>query len=181
MSLQNMTEEDRKLLSKVLSKPLQFPENFKGWLSDYIATNIPKLPISHIYGFKLEGVRIAPTITTFESTSSATFGNLATVGPQLTGVADGLYLVFYGAKTFTTDFALGTFSRMGIEVNGAAITSDNRIEQPQRGGIGESMSFMVRASNDHNNTFIAKYASDTAGEQVSFEKRWLVLFKVTDS
>ncbi len=178
MALQDMTEEDRELLIKLLKNPLQFPEKFTGWLSNYIATNIPKIPISHIYGFKVEGVRVAPTITTSESTASTTFTNLTTVGPQLNGVADGLYIVFYGAKCMNGGFA--TSILMGVEVNGAAISSDNRIEAPQP-GIAESMSFMVRVSNDDNNTFVAKYATASAANPASFEKRWLVLLKVTEA
>lgn len=43
--------EERKFLGRMLSYPEDIPPKFKEWMSDYLAVNIPQIPISQISGF----------------------------------------------------------------------------------------------------------------------------------
>jgi hypothetical protein len=168
----DMSPEDRELLKKLLANPLMFPDKFKSWLADYIGTNVPKMPIRHVYGFQVETVRVAPTIVTAQACTSTSYGDLATVGPSLTGLANGLYLVVYGA---TANGAID--SRQGVSINGAAVNTDEELTHSFFfGGGALATSFMTRMTSDHNNSLVTKYRIDSAGS-VNFEKRWLVAFK----
>lgn len=100
-----------------LGHPLEFPPEFKQWLADYVALQTPPLPISQVFGFQLQRARTA-TVDTSETTTSTSYTNLATTGPTLSGLANGWYLLVFGADASGTTASAAP--RMSPEINGVA-------------------------------------------------------------
>lgn len=169
-----LTEQERDQLTEILGKPIFFPEEFKGWLSDYIATNMPKLPISQVFGFKLENANVATPIAAQQSTTSTSYTDLATVGPELTGLSDGFYIVLFGA--FCDTAASSTTSFMSPSFNGATALDADSASGPGTGP--QSRALMTELRNNHVNTIRMKYKRST-GTTGDWEKRWLVALRVT--
>jgi hypothetical protein len=169
-----LTEEERGIVNKILGKPLFYPEAFKGWLADYVATNIPKLPISQVFGFKLEGAHVAPEIFAQQSTSSTVYTDLTTVGPELTQLSDGFYLVLFGA--FCDTGSSSTTSSMSPSWNGSTAVDADRASGPGVGPQGRALVKELR--NNHVNSIQIKYKRSTATTG-DWEKRWLVAMRVT--
>jgi len=47
-----LTEEDRALLNKLLGNPREYPAAMKEWLPDWLALNLPNMPISQFIGYQ---------------------------------------------------------------------------------------------------------------------------------
>ncbi len=105
-----------------LGHPLEFPAEFKQWLTDYVATQTPKFPISQVFGYQLQRVRTA-TVDASETRATNSYGDLATVGPTLSNLANGWYILVFGADTASSATAGGT--KMSPQINGVAAVDDN--------------------------------------------------------
>lgn len=173
--MEGMSEKDLELLKKLLSHPLHFPDEFKDWLGDFVAQTIPKLPISHVYGFKLEWAKVATTVSTQQSPSTPNvYVDLATVGPELEGVSDGFYIVGFGA--FTEEDGSGIENWMAPSFNGAE-PSDDDAAHAAFGTRPVSRVVLTDLRNDNNNTITMQYKAD--GTAISWENRWMIAMKVT--
>ena len=160
--------------TRYLQNPIQFPDEFKSWVSDWFATNISKIPISQIYGFKLQSVKTATEITATETTASTTYVNLTTVGPTLENIPNGFYVALWGFQAQAT--ISNTISRfMGLSVDGAAVASG--FDADVQVGAGGRVALLDLSLGNGKHTILAKYkvASNTLG----FENRWLHLLKVS--
>ena len=164
---------DEKDFTRYLQNPLQFPDEFKSWVSDWFATNISKIPISQIYGFKVHSIKTAAEITTSQSTASTTYVDLATVGPTLENIPNGFYVAIWGFQA--TNAVSNTISRfMGLSVNGAAVASG--FDADVQVGAGGRVALLDLSLGDGSHTVLAKYK--VASSTLSFENRWLHLLKV---
>jgi hypothetical protein len=124
---------------------------------------------------------VAPSINTAEGTSSTSYTDLATVGPVLTGLADGTYVVLFGCTVFGggtggTDFG----AHMGIQVNSTVATDAQSVEVGTNDtGIQVSGSIAVSvALANGTNTITAKYRSAEDDDFPLFSNRWLIALKV---
>lgn len=169
-----LDESERAILEKILAKPLEFPEEFKGWLGDYIATNIPKLPISQVFGFKLEYANVATPVATQQRTASTTYVDLGTVGPELTQLANGYYLVLFGA--FCDTAASSTTSFCAPSWNGGTPVDADAASGPGTGP--QSRALIKELRNKDVNSIKIQYRRSTATDG-DWELRWLVALKVT--
>jgi hypothetical protein len=175
---QDLNPEDRDRVNKFLSNPLDFPPEFKKWLLDYLAQNIPPVPVSQLLGFVQTRAHVADPVPDFNETSSSVYTDLAIVGPSLAGLADGTYLVFHGCEFASFD---GFEARgwMALSVNGAA-AADSRANRCFLGGTRHDTSFRGEAvicANGDNNTITAMYRSSVG--VTDFGRRWLIAIRVS--
>lgn len=105
------------LTPDALGHPLEFPPEFKRWLADYVATQVPKLPISQVFGYQLQRVRTA-VVDTQQTTTSTSYTDLATTGPTLSQLANGFYLLVFGGDCSNASSAGDGY--MAPSINGVA-------------------------------------------------------------
>lgn len=163
--MSNLPDQNvRETAEKLLSAPLLFPDEFKRWLGDFVATNVPLIPYSHIFGAKHNTARSGASITASESTTSTTaYVDLTTAGPSITGIANGTYLVMYGARCR---------DRASISVNSAAPSDDDSIWGEEAGPAATRMKIVSLNSNNEN-SIAMKYRGTNA-----FSHRWLSIMRL---
>lgn len=177
MEGKDLTEQDRTRTDKFLSNPLEFPDAFKKWLLDWLAQNIPPIPVNQLLGFVQTRAYVADDIPAFEATVSSSYDDLTTPGPILSGLADGSYLVFHGCEIGSSD----GFSAKGWEslsINGAA-ASDNNANRAFNGGTRKDTSFrgdLMTLNAGGNNEIAMVYRSSTGAP--NFGRRWLLAIRV---
>jgi hypothetical protein len=162
----------REEIRQYLQDPLGFPEEYKGWLPEWITQAGIDIPIGQVIGFPGFTAQAATRISVSEGTGSASYTDLATVGPTLTGLADGQYVVFFGAAAVTTSGVCF----MAIAENGAA-ASDSQSAQfaTTTGGVSGAAAYLTTLAAAGNNSLEAKYRT-TAGTG-TFNHRWLIALK----
>lgn len=160
-----------------LAHPLEFPDAFKTWITDYVATHVPKLPISQVFGFQLQRIRTATTDAS-ETRATNSYGDLATVGPSLTNLADGWYILAFGADVAQSVTAGNP--QMSPEINGVAATDADACSlftfYPSPARSTAIRLLMVHLVNGGTNSIVMKYKS-TSGT-ATFELRFLHAIKV---
>lgn len=178
MEGKDLSEGDRDRTNRFLSSPLEFPGAFKTWLLDYLAQNIPPIPVSQMLGFVQTRAYVADPVPTQESTASSSYVQLSTVGPKLTGLADGSYVVFHGCEFVSAD----GFSAKGWEalsLNGAAPV-DAKANRCFLGGTRRDTSFRgesVTLAAGGNNSIEALYRSSLGIP--AFLRRWMLAIRIS--
>jgi hypothetical protein len=173
----DLTEGDRNNVTRYLSSPLEFPSEFKKWLLDYLAQNIPPIPVNQLLGYVQTRAYVAEDIVTSEAQVSSSYDDLATVGPILTGMADGSYLVFHGCEIKSAD----GFSAKGWEalsINGST-PSDTKACRAFNGGTRVDIAFrgeLVTLDVGGNNEIAMQYRSSLG--IASFARRWMIAIRV---
>lgn len=161
-----------------LKNPVMFPEAFKDYISDYYATNIPKLPVSQIYGFKLQSVKDATEITALDEITSATYAAATHDGPSLDHIPNGLYIALFGATFGSTAgvpfYGFGTEIWMSPTLDGAAATDDNAAVLNAGSNGRVLLVDFTTGSGAHTVGMRYKYVSTPA----AVWNRWLYLIKV---
>lgn len=165
-----------KEIERLLSRPQVVPNEFSTWVIYWLVQNID------ISSYQMRGLastffRAATPVAARESTASGVMADLATVGPELTGLANGTYLAFWGA-TLTTGGA-DTVGQMGILPTGAAASDTHAakgrtLDAADQVPIVYSRAFTMEG-NDQN-ILRTKYMR-VSGSNPFFEKRWLVAVK----
>jgi hypothetical protein len=158
--------------------PLGYEKEFKGWLPEWIGQSGIDIPISQVIGFSGFTVTVAPRINANELTSSASYGDLATVGPVLTGLPDGQYFIILGCiggsgAVRAVAMAPKVNSTEAVDDN-AAIISDTTVGA---GGVGACA---MTLDGGGNNTITARYRSVT-GLNVAISNRWMAVLKYTNA
>jgi len=163
-----LTEQEREILKRLLANPIEFPEAFKRWVADYFAQNVPLIPYGNFLGSKLNIAKSGDYISTTQGPATSAYGNLATVGPSIVGIADGVYIVNWGAITTGGEHQ----GFMGISVNGDTPTDSNSsgssFDQNITGGR------IITLKNDNNSSIVCKYK----GTQQNWGRRWLTIIRV---
>ncbi|MDH4104263.1 MAG: hypothetical protein OEV29_12925 [Thermoleophilia bacterium] len=174
-----LSEEDRVFMQKVLAHPIHYPDKFESWLTDFLAQNIPKLPISQVFGFKVDKLTVATEITAAETTSSTTYTNLTTEGPLLSNLSNGYYMVFHGCRISALSGATTAATRgfQSLSLNGStpvdADAAAGRFNPIFR-------STLVRLTNNDVNEIKAQYKFLGPGTDVTFERRYLAVMRVVN-
>lgn len=164
----------RQQIMEVLSDPMNLPAEFWQYDVQNWVKEAPVFPISQVFGFSQFTANAATTIQTNESTTSVfpTYVDLATVGPTLTGLADGKYVIFWGAGTFTS--VAGNDTLCGPSVNGGAVLGNAR-----NGGtnsVSVTGVVVTDLSNGGSNSITIKYCVAAAATG-SFFGRWLIALR----
>lgn len=164
-----------------LKNPIMFPEAFKDYISDYYAVNIPKLPVSQIYGFKLQSVKAADEITALDVISATAYADASTAGPSLDHVPNGLYIALFGA-TYGNSAGQPSFNAtwpeiwMSPSLDGAAAVDDDAAIL-DAGSNGRVLLVDFTTGNGAH-TVDMKYKRTSTAADVAVWNRWLYLIKV---
>ena len=172
-----LSADERKALQRSLSFPEDLPPRFKSWLIDFIAVNIPQIPVSQIVGFKqVEQVEVTTAnVATSGTTTSGTYTDLASAGPEITGLRDGQYLIFFGCRYMWNSAAQVTY--MSLSVNGSAASDADACTTVAAGASSVVSAVTKTLSNGNANTLTAKYRTD-AGTTGSYIERWLIAQRI---
>lgn len=165
-----LTDEEKALLTKYLASPLDFPKEFKSWVSDYFATNVPLIPYGTFLGSRLNIAKSGGYIATTEGVGASAYGDIpgGTVGPSIVGIADGVYVVLWGATTTGGEHT----GYMGISVNGDTPTDTNSAPSTFDNTVARGR--LITLKNDNNSSIVCKYK----GTQQNWGKRWIALVRV---
>lgn len=176
-----LSPEERVRMRRMLMFPEEFPPEFKNWLLDYVGIN-GILQRSQVQGL-LNTVARTDVVPTTESTTNTSYTNLATTGPEITGLAEGLYLILIGHHQ--TGAAVARTGRMSISINGAAADDNDSCSltnNPGTGGstvaasVSRALLKTVSGEGD-NNSIRAVYKSD-GGATVFFKDRFITVLRV---
>jgi hypothetical protein len=142
-------------------------------LKTWLEQNPPTIPISQIVGFNQFTAK-GDQITTEETTASNTFVDLATVGPSLTGLADGSYVVLFGASLQAVG---GNIFKMGVSINGATADDNHVAENTSTTNTSVAHGFLTTLSNGGNNSLVAKYRMSAGASAGHARQRWLIALR----
>ena len=169
---------DSAAFQNYLKNPLMFPDTFKSWISDYFATNLPKLPISQVYGFKVQSVKSASATTSTYSTTSTSFVDVGS--PSLSNIPNGFYIAVFGASVQAGAGLGGPTFTLGLSLDGAAPTTDNQAPF-KSAGEGNNISGGRMTLNDlsqGDGSHSAKLQFKTTSGTLQILQPWLHLLKV---
>lgn len=147
-------------------------------LAQWIEARGLRTPVSNIVGFAQFLAQAAPQIALIETTTSLTYTDLATVGPTLSGLADGNYVILFGCRSAQSVAAEGTAALMSISVNGATAVDADAI-WTQSNTYQSAMNFAVKTLSGGGaggNTITAKYRMFAAGTG-SYGRRTLLAIR----
>ena len=171
---QELRQVIRDELRSYLQDPLGFPEEFKGWLPEWITQVGIDLPISQVIGFSGFTFNVAPRVNTSEGTSSATYTNLTTVGPQLTGLPDGQYFIIFGC---TAGSGAARDLSMSVKINATEAIDDDRLFLANTTTTLSNVSAISKTlAGGGNNTILSRYKT-SSGAAVQVSQRWLAALK----
>jgi hypothetical protein len=143
-------------------------------LRQWLEVNPPAIPIYQLPGFTQFTAKASAPINVAESTTSASFVDLATVGPTLDRLPDGQYLVLWGALISTSG---PNAAYMGVSVNAGAVDVVNLLSTLGTALAPGAYATTKTLNGGGNNTIRAKYAVQTAGQTGTFHLRWIVALK----
>ena len=127
-----LSEEERKLVAELLGRPLDFPNRFKQWFVDYIAQNIPPVPVDHIQGYtKTRG--FGDDGDSGNLTIGGGWTDLG--GPVFTEIPAGSYLMLWGMYC-PNNVSSGVIYRMGPVVDGGGNPSEDQACKVSAGSHG---------------------------------------------
>ena len=115
-----LTEQQRQRITDILSRPMFFPEEFTKWLPQWLAQNMPVIPVGQISGYQQRRGDFSEHINdagTEELNPDDAWGTQATPSPKVERLANGSYLCIYGAF-FAGGFQAST-GQIGISINGS--------------------------------------------------------------
>jgi hypothetical protein len=166
-------------LERMFADPTLLPGNFKQWLTTWSEVNPPTLPISQVFGFSgyVAQLARAGTGTGLEGRLSAAYGNLATVGPELSSLVDGNYLLLYGAQA---ERGGTSTAYMAPSVNGAA-AADSAAAWSQSDTLIATVNASLAVLNAGGlNDVVMQYRSEDGVSTCQWGARWLVAFKYSE-
>lgn len=169
------TSDVRTQIMEVLSSPMDLPSTFWDYATQSWLKDAPVFPISQVFGFTQFAANLA-TVNTFESTSSTTYTDLATVGPSLSNLPDGNYILLYGVTAFMGD-AVNNFLA-APQVNSTAASDVDWALGSGSVGMGVSRATVKALSNSGSSTVTLRYR--VTGGTGSFENRWLIALKISN-
>lgn len=115
------TEEDRERVRAILSNPMGFPEAFKKWLPEWLAQNMPVIPVGQLSGYNQRRGDFNEIIddagTTYGPGLDNDWGTMVTTHPTITKLANASYLVIWGG--FFAGGDQGSDGDIGISINGS--------------------------------------------------------------
>lgn len=172
----NINDKDLELAARVVAALVARPQQLIGPLMGYIADAMGLanllIPVGQLVGFTGFTPQGANYIDTNESTTSGSYTDLATVGPTLSEVAPGSYLLLYGS---TMSNESGSNASVAPSVNGAGPAAGTAIVTNSTANIPGATARLVDLPSA-SNTVKLQYAS-SSGNTSHFGQRWLIAIK----
>ena len=169
-----LQQDEQQLINRLLGNPGALPAAFWAAVIDRVVVDAPsQIPVSQLQGFSQFRATAAPDILTEQTTPSTSYTNLATTGPEITGLSDGQFLVLFGYTGFAP---AGTGSVMSVSVNGAAASDNDWATQDNASNASTSRIVLKTLAGSGSNTITAKYRSKFAGTS-TYSKRWLIALR----
>ena len=171
---EQLSPEERDLLRRLFSFPEEIPKVFPSWMIEYMKINgqFDKRQVTGLANFD---VYPATEITDEDTVAvgQTTFTALAHVGPSLTGLSNGLYIVQFGglARAGQSD---GSYAIESIAVNGT-VTSDEIWSGANFSSVNKMAH--VTLDNGDNNSIVAKYRRFGGSFAVTWRQRWMVAIR----
>lgn len=159
-----LTQEQQRTM-ETMGAAIFFPQEFKDWMVNMVAVQIPLIPFSQILGAKLNLARSADAIATSEAVTGSVYVDAATPGPLLTNIANGKYIIFYGAH-------VPNGGKASPSINGSTPSDDNAITSISTGGAGARGKLVTLTSNNLNSVKLQYKAGG------NFRNRWLVAWRI---
>lgn len=129
------------------------------------------ITISQIVGFQQFAAQVATSILTSETTTSTSYTDLATPGPQLTTLPDGRYVLLFGA--------FASNSGTGVSVFSPTINNAAAVDADQGGMSGTQGLYSTRATTatlaSGTNTVKLQYKVNSGTG--TFLNRWLIALR----
>lgn len=168
-----LTDFDYRVAASLLklTHSLRLPKDTISYLADRLALEGLMIPISQVIGFTQYNAEYA-TVTTQEGTTSAAYTDLATVGPTISGLPAGQYIVIFGAAT-----SLSVAGTLGVapSYNADAPPTARELISQVVGTFTPATKAITAQLTLASNTVQLKYAT-TAGT-ATFIHRWILAFK----
>jgi hypothetical protein len=155
-----------------------------GELRTWLEQNPPAVTISSIIGFDQFTANVATDVATNETTTSTAFGDLATVGPSLSGIPNGKYLLLFGFTGKWTVAQTGQVMSVSVNSAGAADGDACFVTPAATGGAGTEASTMrvvAKTLSSGSNSVVTKYRATQAGNTANFQYRWLVALRYANT
>lgn len=171
-----LTDFDRRVYASLAKGGQWLPKDFLTYLKERMTIDPALIPIGQVVGFTQFTAQTS-TVLAGEATASATYVDLGTVGPTVTGLADGRYLLIYGAGAIK---AASGSALMSVEVNGVAASNDDAVQIQNTTYVTGTYAVAKTLDAGGLNTVVAKYAS-TAGGSCEFNRRFLIALKYANA
>lgn len=167
-----LSDYERRLFRKFYLNLLHIPKEFETWILDRYAISDSPISASRISGSSL-GFYYA-SVATDESRANSAYGDLATVGPSLTGLPDGSYAVVHGCVIHSAAAGSGI---MSYSINGATAADADRCQWNGTDAVSVSTIRNQTLSNTGNNSLVAKYRSSGIGDTRNFLLRFIAALR----
>jgi hypothetical protein len=168
-----LTDQERRTVQRLMGHPEDFPAEFKEWLLDFLAVNIPLIPISQITGFSQYQAVVGTRVDGQGSTTSTSYVDLDGGHPIITGLGAGDYLVFHGCALESSGATVT--ARQSVKYNDETTLSDNAIMSDST-SIVSSSRIVTKTFSGNNNQIKCQYAVEGSGTGF-FQLRWLIALK----
>ena len=169
-----LTDFDYRVAASLLklTHALRLPKDTIGYLVERMALDGLQIPVSQLSGFSTFTAQFAPIIATVETTTSTSYVNLTTTGPQLTGLPDGQYVFIWSALAFCS--ASSDAAIMAVGYNGAATDNTVQARTNQTVDYTSIVALNIQTLSAGSNSVLAKYKTGTSA---TFSNRSLLALK----
>jgi hypothetical protein len=179
--LETYSQADLDKLVKILNDS-GGEDEFMSWIEDWAAGHLMTQG-AQIVGQPLLLFEEAPPIEDAQSTTSATFVDLGTRGPELTKMADGNWIAIWGCLV-TNDAGGDVVAQMSIlpswagesdsQVASTASAVSTRANMVYSRAFGAQGPAAVDSTGQGNNSMRARYRRQSGTGTPTFSNRWLV-------
>lgn len=160
-----------RVFAAAADRPDLIPQTFLAYFVDYIQTSNIQIAVSQITGQTLS-LTPAAAVTAAQSITATAYGDLGTVGPELSSLAAGRYALLYGAQVSISSNA--NEALMSIAINGGA-PSDNDAAVSANADLTSIFALSLQTLTAQSNTIELKYR--VTGGTGTFGQRQLIAIR----
>lgn len=146
-----------------------------GELRSYMETSGFQLPISQVVGFTQFTAQYE-NVSNSEAITSSTYSDIATVGPEITNLPSGSYLLIYGAY-LEGQPSSNTVAYCSPSVNGSTPSDSQAAIQQALYQVSVSAASLATLSNDTNSVKLQYRRSTSGPYNPTATYRWLVALR----
>jgi hypothetical protein len=160
----------------VVNSIFDFSDQALSGLRLYLEQNPPAIPITSILGFSGFTVKAAAVSASFTATLGTWEADGTHPGPTLSGLADGSYVLLWGAESNTS--VAGAIAAMSAKVNSTASDFGMSASTKAVDQITIMSATTATLSNAGSNTVTCEYwGSVASGATGTFGRRFLIAIK----